>query len=265
MRVSRLRKFRTRYRYLWLTAKIAMIWYLLIFAGIYLTSSTSAVFTSKIESEGIVEAANWLEGQFNLEFKMSGNPHRTCIVDTTVKNIGPGDMTGKVLYFVYYVENGNPVKGKEIAQGEISPLKSGNSTKVSHEVNKNGRYVFIVNTNGKKFESKKFQVKDCNTNKKGKNNQQLKEDSNQVNKEMNEKDTKIQEMNKVENNTESNEALPQEDQVKEEKAKQELKEENIETEKVIEQPQEESKNKVEEIEPEVKKSIEEKMEEGEEK
>ncbi|WP_068673109.1 amyloid fiber anchoring/assembly protein TapA [Oceanobacillus sp. Castelsardo] len=267
--MSRLKKFKSKYRGFWLIAKIAMIWYLLLFSATYFTSTTSAVFSSKVAPKGSIEASDWLKGQYELQFDMSGNPHRTCSIETTVKNTGPGDMEENVKFDVFYVENGNPVKGEKVGEGRINALKSEESAKVSYEANKTGKYVFIVDEKDIKVESKKFNV-ECNpNNEKVTNSEQKTEENNNVNKEPSEKVIEnIDEQVKKEDETKSVEPKQQEKQVKEEKPEKSAEPEQspgkpVEQRSVQEQkPVEEEKQKEEEMKPEIESNPKQENKEG---
>ncbi|MFD1167657.1 amyloid fiber anchoring/assembly protein TapA [Oceanobacillus caeni] len=269
MRISRFRKLKSKNQGFWFIAKIALIWYLFLFSTTYFTSTTSAVFSSKVEPKGSIEAADWLRGQYELEFERSGNPHRSCMIDTVVRNIGPGDMTEDVIYDVFYVENGNPVKGEKVGEGRINALKNSESEKVSYEANKTGRYVFIVNEQDKKVESKKFIV-ECNPT----TNPEQEIEENNANKEADEEVIENKdEQNKTENKaksiqTESAKPKHHEEQVKEEKTEK-SSQLNQTTDKPIEQktiedqePAQEQQQKKIETKPEVESSQEQENKEG---
>lgn len=273
MRISRFRKLKSKNQGFWFIAKIALIWYLFLFSTTYFTSTTSAVFSSKVEPKGSIEAADWLRGQYELEFERSGNPHRSCMIDTVVRNIGPGDMTEDVIYDVFYVENGNPVKGEKVGEGRINALKNSESEKVSYEANKTGRYVFIVNEKDKKVESKKFIV-ECNPNHKTTTNPEQEIEENNANKEADEEVIENKdEQNKTENKaksiqTESAKPKHHEEQVKEEKTEK-SSQLNQTTDKSIEQktiedqePVQEQQQKKIETKPEVESSQEQENKEG---
>jgi YqxM protein len=283
--MSRLRKFKSKYRGMWLTTKIVMIWYLLLFTGTYFTSNTSAVFSSKVEPKGSIEAADWLKGQYELEFEMSGTPHRTCIIDTFVKNIGPGDMTENVKFDIFFVKNGNPLKGDKVGEGQINALESGDVVKVSYEANKTGKYVFIVNGKDKKVESKKFNV-ECNLKEERSTNPEVKTEENiNTNKEENEKVIENIEQQQVEKENKKESTQPKSVETKQRDEQVEVKEEKTEksielehnTEKSFEQkpvetqkpvkeqkPVEEQKQNKAETKPEVESNPEQENKEGEE-
>src|SRR5699024_6032316 len=71
-------------------------------------------------------------------------------IDVEIKNAGKSDMKQDSSYEVYYIENGNPKKHGEIVklaedEGVIPVLKQGETTKLTYQASKEGRYIFLAN------------------------------------------------------------------------------------------------------------------------
>lgn len=56
MRSTRIRKFRSPYRMFFLISKLVIIWYLLLFTGMYLNATTDADFTESYEIKNSIHA-----------------------------------------------------------------------------------------------------------------------------------------------------------------------------------------------------------------
>lgn len=56
MRSTRIRKFRSPYRMFFFISKLVIIWYLLLFTGMYLNQTTDAVFTETYEVKSRIHA-----------------------------------------------------------------------------------------------------------------------------------------------------------------------------------------------------------------
>lgn len=164
MRSKRVKKFRSRNRPLEIVIKVALICYVVIFSVSYLTSGTSAYFSSHQQVNPVITAGDWETEQpedsdeewdeSSLVFTTKGNQNiKQCPaeIEIKLKNAGQGDMQDDSTYEIYYVQNGNPEQhGEKIELEEneeeriIEPLKSGEKTKLTYETNVSGVYVFVA-------------------------------------------------------------------------------------------------------------------------
>lgn len=139
MRSTRIRKFRVRNRPLFIIVKTAIVCYLIMFSASYLTSDTSANFTSQQEVNHMITASDWeiedpeMNESALIFLEIENQNIKTCpaIIKIEIKNDG-SDMLADTTYEIYYIENGNPKKHGEkivLADGEgvIPVLTSGES------------------------------------------------------------------------------------------------------------------------------------------
>ncbi|MFD1849039.1 amyloid fiber anchoring/assembly protein TapA [Oceanobacillus bengalensis] len=249
MRQSRLRKFKTKYRWFWFTTKIVLIWYALIFSTTYLTSNTAAVFTNSEESSGKIEAGFWEPEEFVLEFTTKGNQNidacKSIEIKTIVKNNGPGDMNENGSFEVYYIAKGNPTKGAKDGVGTFESIESGKSTELTYKASKPGRYAFLIyqqSDSNLKLWSKEIRI-DCGSGQEpNKSDQEVKEDESIVTDEQQGENTDT--LNEAVENTEAHENAKEDLETKEEVVENnenntETSEEEIENETNTEKEEEE--------------------------
>lgn len=133
--------------------KLMLLLYIFIFSINYLTSSTSANFTSKSDVNMSISAGHWNNNNpsSSLTIVSNGNQNlKSCPPDISikVKNIGDGPMEQNAFYDVYYVDHGNPKteKGEKINNepGIIPKLNSGEETVIKYEISNPGFYKFYV-------------------------------------------------------------------------------------------------------------------------
>lgn len=157
-----LRGINHRKRRFFIVFKIALVFYLMIFSIKYVTSSTSAHFTSSKQTNVTLTAGTWADNS-KLEFIDKGNKNlKACPakMEVNLQNIG-GDMKKPSKFKLYYIDKdndggkdkgGNPtIQGTEIhipdGQNEIPALKSGETITLSFETNKDsggGFYTFYA-------------------------------------------------------------------------------------------------------------------------
>ncbi|GGB45398.1 amyloid fiber anchoring/assembly protein TapA [Virgibacillus dakarensis] len=144
MRMSRLRKFKSRKKFILLTKMIA-VFYLATFSFSYLISGTGAYFNDGKTDKHVIQAGEWWD-QSELEFigKPTQNVKACPPTDISVQIKNNGfTMIGPTEYEIYYSENGNPKNnGEKIAAGSIDPIKEGGITTLSFHAEKVGSYTF---------------------------------------------------------------------------------------------------------------------------
>lgn len=152
IRSSRLHKFKRKNIKLFIFIKVIAVWYIVIFTGSYLSSNTSAYFSSTSEVNGVLQAGTWEKenpdnGPWdNSSLSFNGNDQTINSCSTTnisvdIKNSG-NNMEGKASYEVYYAENGNPKKGVKVGEGTILAISSNDSISLSYDAEKPGNYKF---------------------------------------------------------------------------------------------------------------------------
>lgn len=143
MRSKRERKHRKRFKTLAIGTQILLIWTSLIIVGTQINSYTNASFN---DIEDLTASLDVAEGEppgdgiwdrSSLEFSANGYGFCTEGIKglfSDLINSGDGDMAGKSLFEVHYVEDGpGPNKnhpGTVIYQGEIKALKSNELTRL---------------------------------------------------------------------------------------------------------------------------------------
>lgn len=140
--------------------KAMLICYLIIFSASYLTSGTSAYFSSQFQVNNTITASTWVSeepkvDESSLVFLGKGNQNiKICpaVIKVEIKNAGDGNMQADTTYEIYYTKNGNPEKhGEKIefAEGEgiVEALVSGKTTELIYETSNPGRYIFLVYQN----------------------------------------------------------------------------------------------------------------------
>lgn len=179
--------------------KLALIWYLCIFLSGYLTSKTAGVFTDQKQINGVITTGKWENNEpenpddemkldnSKLTFLSNGNQNiKTCkpvSIEMKIKNVGKSDMKRDSIFEVYYIENGNPGKhgeklklGKD--EGVIPALKQGETTTLTFEASREGRYIFLAIQSSDQYEesvwSKEIKVH-CPPTKKEKVNEKMKD------------------------------------------------------------------------------------------
>lgn len=148
LRMSRLRRFKTRKKLI-LASKIIAVFYLLAFSMSYIVSGTGAYFTNENKEKQEIQAGTWWD-QSNLVFtRKSTQKVKTCSpteISVQIKNKG-FSMIDSTKYEIYYSENGNPKdKGKKIddSDGTIQPIKKDGTKTITFNADKNGSYRFKV-------------------------------------------------------------------------------------------------------------------------
>lgn len=133
-----------------LIAKVIAIWYFLFISMSYLTSNTTAHFTSSDLEKDTIQAGVWDKSK--LDFTKKGNdnlnefscPRSEFEISTVIKNVGETDMFETSTYQLFYVGNGEPPseKGEKISEGMVPKLKKGEEATLQHTVTKEGFYEF---------------------------------------------------------------------------------------------------------------------------
>lgn len=114
------------------------IWYGCTLTITFLSSSTSASFTSSQEKMIEFQAGNWWDGSV-LEFNNESGEVNACSstdINVEIRNNG-FSMIGPTTYEVYFNNGAEP-----IAMGSISPISAGNTTTLSFSAESEGSYVF---------------------------------------------------------------------------------------------------------------------------
>ncbi|WP_445509817.1 amyloid fiber anchoring/assembly protein TapA [Rossellomorea marisflavi] len=127
----------------------ALIWYIAIFTGIFLTSETKAqynnveVIAGSIHVNWEVESdkADWDESSFKF-VTIKGDCTK---IEATFTNTGSGDARGPLRYEIQWAPGGNGKDGtivkEEVLQRE---LKSDESITFTHKPDKDGKYRFTL-------------------------------------------------------------------------------------------------------------------------
>ncbi len=162
-----------RYKKYKIIFKAALVFYILIFAMNYFTSTTTAYFTSKSQGNILITAGEWSPpDNSNLVFPEPANDNlKACPADMEVilRNTG-SDMTTQSIYEIYFTsENGKPKnQGEKIYEGVIPILKSGEEITLTHKTSNEGFYEFKAIQTNKQFDDawskKKLKVKCMNNN-----------------------------------------------------------------------------------------------------
>jgi YqxM protein len=144
MRSTRLRRFKNKNKKLLILLQIFCIWYCSLITVKYLTSATEAYFHDGEEIENQLHAA-WqavpppnpepiLWDRSSLKFENAAGFDCVAGFYNFLKNGGDQAMKGPSTFVLYYQATGSPTPnnpGMEIARGEISILKKGQSIKLS--------------------------------------------------------------------------------------------------------------------------------------
>lgn len=161
VRQTRLRKYRSQYRWFRFVSKIALIWYLFVFSATYFTSGTSADFFYDARATSEVSSGIWL-GDYRLKFTENGTENvylcgESVEIGRALKNVGPDDMAEDGTYYVYYsADNGSPQNhGVEVYEGTFDALKSKEEIRLQFHAKNIGTYAFHVqDTDGDKWSAK---------------------------------------------------------------------------------------------------------------
>lgn len=273
MKLSRLRKFKSKNSRFLLFSKLVLIWYLILLSGVYFTSDTTAYFSESLQTNGGMSIGSWEKEEPNdeeewdeseLSFITKGNQNwdscEALTIKAKIKNSGNGDMQAEGKYEVYYIEKGNPQKhGEKMKldeeEGVIKALKSGEEIELTYKADLAGRYVFkayqhSLNPNNKEIWSEKIKF-DCGSGQDPNKQETEKEAGKDANPKQEEtmKEEAVTESKETENNKGS------ENTSKDEKAAEEIK---------VNETKEKEPEKQEAAEEAEKKSAESKIEESKE-
>ncbi|USK47034.1 amyloid fiber anchoring/assembly protein TapA [Cytobacillus oceanisediminis] len=149
-----MRKFGKKNKILLLAFKFVAAWYLLIGMSATLTGQTNAYFSDRDTVTGTIQAGTWeteepgcSKGEKHGEWdcsslKFVGQKYDGQKIYATIQNTG-SDMKTNGTYEIYYIEKGNPKKGKPV--GEVltfAPIKEGKIIEVSFIPQQSGSYMF---------------------------------------------------------------------------------------------------------------------------
>lgn len=159
-------------------AKIALVGYLLIFTASYITSNTTAYYSSQQTVSQLIAAGEWEQIEEEVEdeldevekadeiedFEESSLAFITdedqiikvcepLIIRIEIENNGEVAMQEEGIYEVYYVETGDPKEDGEkleLTEGEgiIETLTSGEKIELTHEIHQPGVYIFFAYQHG---------------------------------------------------------------------------------------------------------------------
>ena len=147
MKYSRSTKYRKKFYKIKLITKILLIWYATIASLTFLTSETSAYYsTDNVANVTIQAASSWWDGSELMFVEKGAENIKACApieIGAEIRNVG-SDMKTTAVYKVYYVDHGNPKNphGELVGEGVINPLKHNESTMLTYEVSENGHYMF---------------------------------------------------------------------------------------------------------------------------
>lgn len=169
-------KYRRKGKQIILFMKFLAIWYILVFTGTYLTSTTGAAFND------IEQIKNHLHTKWDVEEEEETPPpddwdksslevlsiQASCEkVVATVKN-GGSDALGPIPYEIRWSEKGNAKDGEVLETGEISSLAAGGEIEITHIPTKNGKYRISVeqhvNHPGNSEPTEAIELKNCKFN-----------------------------------------------------------------------------------------------------
>jgi YqxM protein len=155
IRYPRVEKFRNKTRRLFHFLKIALIWYILIGAGIYLTSNTNAAFNDvevinyQVHTQWDTTNGQWDKSSLQFVNGQSGFKCDTGFYQQLINN--GSQMQGPSTYVVYYQSSGaaptSKDPGTEVFRGEIPALNSGQSISLVYKptgIPGNGKYKFMA-------------------------------------------------------------------------------------------------------------------------
>lgn len=145
-----MRKFRKKHKHLFVIWNLGLIWYLLIFTSVNLSSNTTnALLISQSKHESIFQSTTWWD-KSSLTF--TNNYGGDCNeIYAYIQNGGSGDMALQTKYYVYYNPTGNPVNPQGIngqlvfSLGVIPKLPAkGEPVKLSYKPQNAGFYKFVA-------------------------------------------------------------------------------------------------------------------------
>lgn len=170
--------------------KIGMAFYLLTFLFSYLTTDTSAYFTSSTQTSGTIQVGTWETEPENAETSIVFDDIKektaaSCpvAIETFVTNKSEIKMADSKRYIVYF--SGNDVSEEQMeeislpeGEGSFGPLDAGETKTVTIKVNEPGFYKIAIlsESNQKIAVSKSIKVKCGKTEEKSKEKQ---DDSNE--------------------------------------------------------------------------------------
>lgn len=127
----------------------ALIWYIAIFTGIFLTTETKAqyndveVIAGSIHVDWEVESdkEDWDKSSFKL-VTIKGDCTK---IEATFRNTGSGDARGPLRYKLQWAPSGNGKDGTIVKEEVLQRgLKSGESITFTHKPDKEGKYRFTL-------------------------------------------------------------------------------------------------------------------------
>lgn len=144
MRKTRVKKYKKNNK-LMLIAQIVAIGYGLTVSIAYITTNTSASFTSSKQDSTAIQAGTWWDGSDLAFIKNNTVNDKACAptdISVQIKNNG-FTMIDSTTYEVYFHDNGNPKQqGKQIATGDIGPIGSDKTVSIMFTAEQNGSYMF---------------------------------------------------------------------------------------------------------------------------
>lgn len=153
---------------------MALVGYLLIFTASYITSNTTAHYSSQQTLSQPIATGEWgqMENEIEEELEEIEITEKTeeieestlafvndeyqvikicepSIIKVEIENSGEKDMQEQGSYEVYYIETGDPKENGEklelaVGEGIIGILGSGEKSELTYEVDKPGVYIFLL-------------------------------------------------------------------------------------------------------------------------
>lgn len=139
MRMSRLRKFKNRKKFI-LLCKITAITYLIMFSFSYAVSSTGAYFNSENEDRQVIQAGTWWDGSSLVFVNHENDNMESCgptTISAQIKNTG-FSMYGTSNYEVYQLDGGK----QKVADGVINKIEENKTDSLTFSVPGPGSYQF---------------------------------------------------------------------------------------------------------------------------
>lgn len=142
-----MKKYRKKYKKLFIILQVVAIWYAMVLSVSLVTTNTAAYFSDKNTATTEITTAPYWWDKSELKFigKNTQNVKECALheISVEIKNIG-SDMTGETEYEVLYTDKGNPSNphGQKVAEGKFGPLSENEIFELSHEAQEDGFYKF---------------------------------------------------------------------------------------------------------------------------
>ena len=151
IRNSRINKFKKQNWKAVIVMKIISIWILFSFSLMFLTGNTAAYFNHHSAVTGIFTAGFWEEiienwDKSSLKFidpkkEVTITSCGPTVISTTIKN-NDNDMQGTSEFYVFFSIKDNPMKGEEIYEGVVNPIKKNHTEVLEYQTSIAGNYKF---------------------------------------------------------------------------------------------------------------------------